>query len=121
MSCLPNSNEGEGEVIPSDADIPGSIATTLFDALQERRTGKNLPPAMILVARIRATQLHPMLDNEKRTIRRYGSSNLGPLLPGAGPIRSDQRSRQKSVHGEPYVRVYLESTEYRCAYTDKQQ
>ena len=58
-----------------------------------------------------------MLGNGKGTIPRYDSSNHGPHLSGVELIRSDQPSQQ-SVHGEPYVRVYLESTEYRCTCTN---
>ena len=58
---LPDPREEEGEVTPGDADIPGSIARALLDALQERWTGNNLPPAVIPVARIRATQLRQCL------------------------------------------------------------
>ena len=54
----PNPDEEEGEMMLSDADILNSIiARALLDALQERWTGDNLPPAMTPMAHIRATQL----------------------------------------------------------------
>ena len=46
---------------PGDADIPGSIVKALLDGLQEKRTGNNLPPATIPLARIRVTQLKQYL------------------------------------------------------------
>ena len=38
-------------------DIPNSIATALLGALQEKRTGNELPATMISIARVRASQL----------------------------------------------------------------
>ena len=60
-SSPPNPEEEEGEVIPSDADIPHSIAKALLNALQRKRTGNNLPPTMISIARVRASQLQKCL------------------------------------------------------------
>ena len=49
--------EEEKDVTPGDADIPDSIAKALLDALQEKRTGNNLPPTVIPIARICAAHL----------------------------------------------------------------
>ena len=40
----PSPNKEEGEVAYSDADIPGSIARVLLDALQENRLEINFQP-----------------------------------------------------------------------------
>ena len=48
-------------MIPGEADIPDSIAKALLDALQTKRTGNNIPPAAILLSRIRTTQLKQCL------------------------------------------------------------
>ena len=45
----------------SDADIPDSIARALLDALKEKRTENELPSTMILIARVRASQLQQRL------------------------------------------------------------
>ena len=57
----PDPYEEEGELTHGDTDILDSITKALLDALQERRTRNNLPPAMIPVARIPATQLQQRL------------------------------------------------------------
>ena len=51
----PSPEQEEGEVTPSDADIPDSIARALLDALQEKRTGSQLPGTLISVARVGAS------------------------------------------------------------------
>ena len=61
MSSPPNPEKEEGEVTSSNADIPHSIARALLDALQEKRTGNDLPPTMISIARVRASQLQQCL------------------------------------------------------------
>ena len=80
----------EGDVTLNDADIPDSIAKALFDALQKKWTGNQLPATMIAVARVGGAQLLPW------------------LAPGGNQqIRS---SSLPTFHGEPYVKGYLEST-----------
>ena len=46
---------------PSDVDIPNSIARALLDALQEKRSGNQLPATMISLARVGAYQLQQCL------------------------------------------------------------
>ena len=58
---LPNPGEVAGRMVPGGADINDSIAKVLLDALQIKRTGNNLPPAAIPLARIRAAQLKQCL------------------------------------------------------------
>ena len=48
----PSPDKEEGDVTPNDADIPDSIARALLDALQEKRTGNQLPAMRISVARV---------------------------------------------------------------------
>ena len=61
MSSPANPEKREGVVTPSDADIPDSIARALLNALQEKQTGNDLPPAVISIARVRAYQLQQCL------------------------------------------------------------
>ena len=89
----------EGDVTLNDEDIPDSIARALFDALQEKRTGNQLPATMIALARVGGSQLQPWL-----------------ATGGNHQVRS---SSLPKFHGEPYVRGYLESIEYCCTCTDK--
>ena len=122
MSSPPNpEKKEEGKATPSDADIPDSIARALLDALQEKRTGNNIPPTMILIARVRASQLQQCLGNGERTIRRYHSSDPGTLYLGQEPSGLTNLTRKVSTVTHTYVRVCLELTEYRCTCTDKQQ
>ena len=60
-TSLPGPDKEEGEVIPSDADIPDSIARALLDALQENRTGNQLPAMMISLTRVGGPQLQQCL------------------------------------------------------------
>ena len=53
-TSLPGPDKEEGEVTPSGTDIPDRIATALLDALQEKRTGNQLPAMMISLARVGA-------------------------------------------------------------------
>ena len=85
----------------NDADIPDSIARALFDALQEKRTGNQLPATMIALARVGGAQLQQWLAT--------GGNHQVRLFP------------LPKFHGEPYVRGYVESTKYCCTCTDKQQ
>ena len=48
----PSPDKEEGDVTPNDVDIPDSIARARLDALQEKRTRKQLPAMMISVARV---------------------------------------------------------------------
>ena len=71
---------------PSDADIPDSIARAPLNALQEKRTGNQLPATMISLARVRASQLQQCLA--MGTIRFIslgqgpsGSINLADKVP----------------------------------------
>ena len=97
----PRSVKEEGDVTLNDAYIPDSIATALFDALQEKRTGNQLLATMIVLARLGGAQLQlSLVTGENHQVR---SSSL------------------PKSHGEPYVRGYLESTEYCCTCTDTQQ
>ena len=57
----PIPHKEEGEVTPSDADIRDSIARTLLDVLQEKRTGNQLPVTMISLARVGGPQLQQCL------------------------------------------------------------
>ena len=90
----------EGDVTLNDADIPDSIVRALFDVLQEKRTENQLPATMIALARVGgAAQLQPWLATE-----------------GNHQVRS---SSLPKFHGEPYVRGYLDSTDYCCTCTNK--
>ena len=60
-SSFPNPGEVEDEGTPGDADIPDNIARALLDALQEEQTGSSLPPVVIPLAHIPATQLKQCL------------------------------------------------------------
>ena len=86
----------------NDADIPDSIARALFDALQENRTGNQLPDMRISGGSRRRLVITAV--NWRR-----GRNNQ---------VRS---SSLPKFAGKPYVRGYLEPTEYCCTYTDIQQ
>ena len=60
----PNPEQEAGEVTPSDADIPESIARALRDALQEKWTGNPFPATMISLARVECPQLQQCLVTE---------------------------------------------------------
>ena len=57
----PSPDKEEGEVTPSGANIPDSIARALLDALQEKWNGNQLPAIMISLARVRASRLQQCL------------------------------------------------------------
>ena len=92
----------EGDVTLNDADIPDSIARALFDALQENRTRTQLPAMRI------------SWDSRRRLVTTAVN----------GQLRENHQVRSSSLPkfaGKPCVRGYLESTEYCCTCTDKQQ
>ena len=55
----------EGDVTLTNTDIPDSIARALFDALQEKQIGSELPATVIALARVRGAQLQPWLATER--------------------------------------------------------
>ena len=70
---------------PCDADILDSIARALLDALQEKRTGDQLPAAMSSLARIRASQLKQCLTTGSEPPEAIIQATLGLIAVGQGP------------------------------------
>ena len=81
--------KGECDVTLNDADISDSIARALLDAIQEKRTGNQLPATMMALARVGGAQLQPWL-----------------ATGGNHQVRS---SSLPKIHCEPYVRGYLKN------------
>ena len=82
----PSPDDEEGEVTPGDADIPGSIARALLDALQEKRMGYQLPAAMGPLARIRASQLQQQcLAKGSEPTEAVIQATLDLIAVGQGP------------------------------------
>ena len=75
----------EGEVASGDADIPDSVARALLDALQEKRQGKQLPAAMVPLARVRASQLHQCVANGTDPTEAVIHATLDLIAKGQGP------------------------------------
>ena len=84
-TSTPSPDEEEGEVTPSDADIPDSIARPLLDALQEKRTGNQLPAAMVSLARVRASQLQQCLVTRREPTEAVIQATLDMIAVGQGP------------------------------------
>ena len=69
---------------PSDADIPNSLARALLDALQEKRTGNQLPATTISMARVRAFQLQRCLATGKKPAETTIQATLDLMSLGQG-------------------------------------
>ena len=69
----------------TDADIPDSIARALLDALQEKRTGIQLPAAMILLARVRVSQMQQCLVTGREPTEAVIQATLDIIAVGEGP------------------------------------
>ena len=70
---------------PGDADIPGSIARALLDALQEKRMRNQLPAAMGPLARVRASQLQQCLAKGSEPTEAVIQATLDLIAVGQGP------------------------------------
>ena len=75
----------EGEVASGNGNIPDSVARALLDALQEKRQGKQLPAAMIPLARVRASQLHQCVANGTDPTEAVIQATLDLIAMGQGP------------------------------------
>ena len=84
----PSPDKEEGEVTPSDADIPDSIARALLDALQEKRTGNQLPAAMISLPGVRVSQLQQCLVTGMEPAKRTIQATLDLISLGQEPSGS---------------------------------
>ena len=78
-------NLEDGEVESGDADIPDSVARALFDALQEKRQGNQLPAAMAPLARVRASQLQQCVANGTEPQEAVIQATLDIIAMGQGP------------------------------------
>ena len=80
----PSPDKEEGQVTPSYADIPDSIDRTLLDALQEKRTGNQLPATMTSLARVRSSQFRRYLATGKETAETTIQATLDLVSLGQG-------------------------------------
>ena len=118
VTTSPSSPEKkESKVTPSDADMPDSITKALLDALQKKRTGNQLPATKISLVRVRASQLQQCLVTGREASEGTIQATLDLISLGQVPSTLINLV-DTSIHGETYVRVYLESTEDHCACTD---
>ena len=85
MSSPPNPEKEEGEMTSSNTNIPHSIARALLDALQEKRTGKDLPPTIISIACVRASQLQQYLVTGREPSEGTNQATLDLISLGQGP------------------------------------
>ena len=84
----PSPDREEGEVTPSDAYIPDSIARALLDALQEKRTGNQLPATMVSRARVRASHLQQRLVTGREPTETTPQATLDIITVGQEPADS---------------------------------
>ena len=70
---------------PGDADIPDNIARALLDALQQKRMGNQLQAAMVLLARVRASQLQQCLATAREPTKAIIQATLDLIAVGQGP------------------------------------
>ena len=84
----PIPEQEEGEVTPSDAGIPDSIARALLDALQEKRTGNQLPATMVSLARLRVSQIQRCLVTGREPTEAIIQATLDIISVGQGPAGS---------------------------------